>query len=257
MRVVILAGGLGTRISEETSVIPKPMVEIGGQPILFHIMRIYAHYGFKDFLLPLGYKGKVIKDYFINFNPVNSDINVNLLNGCIDYHSKHTFDWEVQMVDTGLSTMTGGRVNRLRQNLENETFMLTYGDGVSDVNISELLDFHRSHGKLVTMTAVRPPARFGTMCFDGDKVTEFIEKPQTGEGWINGGFFVCEPGVFDYLCDGDATILETTPLENLAKDGQLVAYKHDGFWKCMDTLRDKNQLCSLWDENNAPWKKWK
>jgi len=256
MKVVILAGGFGTRISEETATIPKPMVEVGGHPILSHIMRIYSHYGFNEFVLPLGYKGNVIKDYFVNFHPANSDISVNLSNGEIDYHSTHDFEWNVRMVDTGLHTMTGGRVSRLRPLLEQDTFMLTYGDGVSDVNISELLDFHRSHGKLVTMTAVRPPARFGTMTFDGNNVTEFKEKPQTGEGWINGGFFVCEPGIFDYLVDGDETVLETTPLENLAKDGELVAYKHDGFWKCMDTLRDKTQLCALWDEKMAPWKKW-
>jgi len=256
MKVVILAGGLGTRISEETSTIPKPMIEVGGQPILSHIMKIYSFYGFNDFVIPLGYKGHIIKDYFLNFHPVNSDISVKLSNGAVDYHSTHDFDWDVRMVDTGLHTMTGGRVARLRTALENDTFMLTYGDGVSDVNISELLDFHRSHGKLVTMTAVRPPARFGTMSFEGDKITEFKEKPQTGEGWINGGFFVCEPGIFDYLKDGDETVLEKAPLENIAKDGELMAYRHDGFWKCMDTLRDKMQLCELWDESKAPWKKW-
>ncbi len=256
MKTVILAGGLGTRLSEETSVRPKPMVEVGGYPILWHIMKIYAHYGFKDFTIALGYKGEVIKDYFIRYFALHSDITVNLGTGGVKYHDSELPDWSVQMIDTGHNTLTGGRLHRLQSHLEKDgTFMATYGDGVADVDISKLLAFHKSHGKLATLTTVRPPARFGTMTFDGDEIKKFQEKPQTGEGWINGGFFVLEPGVFDYL-NGDETILEREPLERLAADGQLMAYKSEKFWQCMDTLRDKSRLEELWAEGHAPWAVW-
>ncbi len=256
MRVVILAGGLGTRLAEETSVKPKPMVEIGGHPILWHIMHIYAHHGLRQFMVALGYKGEVVKDYFLRYHPTNSDITVNLCTGAVEYHSRPAMDWEVRLIDTGHNTLTGGRILRLEPHLRPEgTFLVTYGDGVADVNISDLLDFHRSQGRIATVTAVRPPARFGTMVFDGDRVKEFKEKPQTEEGWINGGFFVFEPEVFDYLRDDD-TILEADPLERLARDGELIAYRHEGFWQCMDTLRDKNRLQSLWESGTAPWKVW-
>jgi len=256
MRVVILAGGLGTRLSEETSLKPKPMVEIGAYPIVWHIMNIYAHYEFKRFILALGYKGEIVKDYFIRYHPANSDITVNLCSGEVQYLKTHRRDWEVRMIDTGHKTMTGGRLHRLEPQLrDGGTFMVTYGDGVSDVNIHELLEFHRNHGRIATMTAVRPPARFGTMSFSGDRVLDFKEKPQTQEGWINGGFFVFEPEVFDYL-DGDETVLEGDPLERLAADGELMAFRHEGFWQCMDTLRDRNRLQALWESGEAPWKVW-
>ena len=256
MKVVILAGGRGTRIAEETSIRPKPMVEIGGYPILWHIMKIYAHHGFKEFLLALGYKGEIIKDYFLSYHPVNSDIAVNLSTGKVDYHGTHNNDWNVRMIDTGKETLTGGRLHRLEQHLRDEgTFLLTYGDGVCDVNPGDILKFHQRHGKLATLTAVRPPARFGTMEFDGDRVVNFEEKPQARGGWINGGFFVMEPGVFDYL-HGDQTILEREPLEKLAADGELMAYRHEGFWHCMDTMRDKIHLQELWDADSAAWKSW-
>jgi glucose-1-phosphate cytidylyltransferase len=263
MRVVILAGGMGTRLSEETTLKPKPMVEVGAYPILWHIMNIYAHYELKRFILALGYRGDVIKDYFLRYHPANSDITVNLCNGAVEYHKTHRRDWEVRMIDTGNRTMTGGRLHRLEPQLrleqnrgEGGTFMLTYGDGVADVNIAELLEFHRNHGRIATLTAVRPPARFGTMAFNGNQVIDFKEKPQTQEGWINGGFFVFEPEVFDYL-NGDDTVLEGDPLERLAADGELMAYRHPGFWQCMDTLRDRNRLQSLWEAGEAPWKVWK
>lgn len=257
MQVVILAGGLGTRLSEETAVKPKPMVEVGGYPLVWHIMGAYAHYEFKQFMLALGYRGDVVKDYFLRFHPAHSDISVNLCTGAVEYHRRrHRMDWQVRMIDTGHATMTGGRLLKLAPYLRLEgTFMMTYGDGVSDVNIAELLDFHRRHGKIATLTAVRPPARFGTMIFNGDEVVQFKEKPQTEEGWINGGFFVFEPQVFDYL-ENDETVLEAEPLERLANDGELMAYRHHGFWHCMDTLRDKNRLQEMWDSGEAPWKVW-
>ena len=256
MKVVILCGGFGTRLSEETQVKPKPMVEIGGMPILWHIMKVYATYGYKDFICALGYKGELIKDYFLNYHPRTSDITVNLANGNAKYVNASAEDWTVSMIDTGKHSMTGGRLHRLRELLASEgTFMLTYGDGVADINIKKLLEFHVKHKKLATITAVRPPARFGTMIFDGDQVVDFHEKPQTGEGWINGGFFVFEPGIFQYLID-DQSVLELDPLENLAKDGQLMAFKHEGFWHCMDTLRDKNFLENEWNSGSAAWKKW-
>ena len=231
------------------------MVEIGGQPILWHIMMHYYQYGFKDFAVALGYKGAVIKKYMVDYCALNSNLTVDLRNGKVKTHGGYQLDWNVDLIDTGLMTNTGGRIKRLAPYVNNETFMLTWGDGVSDVNLHELLAFHKSHGKLATLTAVRPPARFGHLDLNGDKISEFSEKPQTKEGWINGAFFVLEPGVFNYI-DGDDTQWEKAPLERLAKDGQLMAYKHDGFWQCMDTLRDKRRLESLWAEGNAPWKTW-
>lgn len=256
MQVVLLAGGHGTRLAEETVIKPKPMVEIGGYPILWHIMKNYSECGFNDFVIALGYKGEVIKEYFLNYHPINSEISINLKSGVVDYHDSSVENWQVRLADTGLNTLTGGRVKRLEKALRPQgTFMLTYGDGVSDVDVAEVLDFHRAHGKKATMTAVRPPARFGTMEFYGDMVKEFEEKPQAGEGWINGGFFVFEPEVFDYI-ECDTTILERAPLEQLAADGELMAFKHRGFWQCMDTLRDKTHLQELWDSGTPPWKKW-
>ena len=256
MKVVILAGGRGIRITEETSTKPKPMVLIGGHPILWYIMKLYAHYGFAEFVIALGYKGDVIKDYLLRYHTSNNDLEVDLDSGNVHFHKQHRCDWKIRMIDTGMQTLTGGRIKRLESLLRTDgTFMLTYGDGLSDINIRRLLDFHRKHGKLATITAVRPPARFGTMAFEGDLVVEFKEKPQTGRGWINGGFFVFEAGVFDYLKD-DTTILERDPLERLAVDGQLVAYKHDGFWQCMDTMRDKIHLEELYKTGNVPWIVW-
>jgi glucose-1-phosphate cytidylyltransferase len=255
MKVVILAGGLGTRLTEETEVRPKPMVEIGGRPILWHIMKHYAHYGFKEFFIALGYKGELIKRYFLDYYTLNGSMTINLSRGDVQMHSKECEDWIVHLIETGLHTNTGGRVKRLELWLKTETFMVTYGDGVSDVDLYDLLRFHQSHGRLATVTAVRPPARFGGLIFDGDLVAEFKEKPQIGEGWINGGFLVFEPGMFDYL-KGDNTSLEADALDQLAADGQLVAYRHDRFWQCMDTLRDVRLLESLWQGGRAPWKVW-
>ncbi len=255
MKTAILCGGLGTRLSEHTEVRPKPMVEIGGRPILWHLLRSYAHHGFKDFVLALGYKGEVIKRYFVDYCELQSHLRVSLAAGTVTPQNAHPEDWNVDLIDTGSRTDTGGRVKRLKDWLGNETFMLTYGDGVSDIDINALLAFHKRHGRLATISAVRPPARFGSLVFDGDLVTEFAEKPQTGEGWINGGFFVLEPGVLDYI-DGDDVIFEREPLEHLARDGQLAAYRHNGFWQCMDTLRDVRLLEQLWEDGRAPWKKW-
>lgn len=253
MKTVILCGGLGTRLSEETQVKPKPMVEIGGRPILWHIMSIYSQFGIKDFTLALGYKGEVIKDYFVNYHARKSDITVHLLNGSVDYSNPVVEDWNVSMIDTGPNSMTGGRLLRLRKHLQDSgTFMLTYGDGVSNINIEKLVNFHRSHGKLATVSAVRPPARFGNLCIEGDKVKRFEEKPQAGDGWINGGYFVFEPKIFDYIAD-DLTILEKSPLEKLASEGELMAFHHYGYWQSMDTLRDKLALEELWAAGNAPW----
>ena len=255
MKVVILCGGLGTRLSEETQVRPKPMVEIGGRPILWHIMRMYEAAGLRDFVLALGYKGEVIKDYFLNYHPRQSDITVNLKSGAVEYSNPTVEDWSVSLVDTGASTQTGGRLLRLQSKLRSQgTFMLTYGDGVADLDLQALLKFHRSHGKLATVTAVRPPARFGDLQITDNRVTSFAEKPQTGEGWINGGFFVFEPAVFDYIAS-DETILERAPLEKLASDSQLMAFHHTGYWQSMDTLRDKNALEALWVAGNPPWSK--
>lgn len=255
MKIAILAGGLGTRLSEETTVRPKPMVEIGGKPILWHIMKIYAAYGFKEFVVALGYKGEYIKDYFLNYHHRANSLTVNLKSGSIHMHDSDSEDWVVHLLDTGINTQTGGRVKQVSQYIGNETFMLTYGDGVSNVDIARLLAFHRSHGRLATLTAVRPPARFGQMSFDGTRVTRFEEKPQTGEGWINGGFFVLEPGIVDYIQD-HLTLWEQGPLEKLAYEGQLAAYHHSDFWHCMDTIRDVQLLNKLWDEEEAAWKLW-
>ncbi|PYX69172.1 MAG: glucose-1-phosphate cytidylyltransferase [Acidobacteria bacterium] len=255
MRVIILAGGFGTRLSEETSVSPKPMLEIGGKPMLWHIMSIYASHGFKDFLVACGYKGEVIKQYFHSFLVHNSDLFINLKNGSCNVANSAVPDWQIGVVDTGLNTLTGGRLLRLKNLIGDQTFMVTYGDGLADVNIKSLVAFHRGHGKLATISAVSPIARFGRLELNGDRVAQFAEKRQTGEGWINGGFFVFEPGVLDYI-DDDQTSLEGKPLENLAAESQLMAYRHRGFWHPMDTMRDKQYLESLWASGKAPWKAW-
>jgi glucose-1-phosphate cytidylyltransferase len=255
MKVVILAGGYGTRLSEETELRPKPMVEIGGRPILWHIMKIYSHYGFNDFVVLTGYMSHVIKDYFINYYTRYSDITVDMKNNSVEIHNHRNEPWKVTMLYTGPDTMTGGRLLRAKNFLGNERFMLTYGDGVSDINILELIKCHEKAGKQVTLTAVCPAVRFGMLSIaDSGAITAFCEKPENA--WINGGFFVMEPVVFDYLTDGDATILERTPFEQLANSGQLNAYKHSGFWRPMDTLKDKNDLTVLWKAGKAPWALW-
>ncbi len=255
MKVVILAGGLGTRLAEETAWRPKPMVEIGGRPILWHIMKHYAHYGHNEFFLALGYKGEVIKRYFLDYYLLDGSMTVNLATGQVDVHNKEREDWTVHLVDTGPRTNTGGRVRRLEPWLRDAPFLVTYGDGVCDLDLQSLVRFHRAQGRLATVTAVRPPARFGGLVFDGDQVAAFTEKPQIGEGWINGGFAVFEPGIFAYLA-GDETSLEADLLERLAADGQLAAYRHDRFWQCMDTLRDVRLLESLWQSGRPPWQVW-
>ena len=256
MKAVILAGGLGTRLSEETILRPKPMVEVGGKPILWHIMNIHAANGVTEFIIAVGYKGEMIKEYFLNFYAINNDISIDLANGKTTIHDGNQPKWTVHIVDTGMSTQTGGRVKRLRQWIgDDETFLLTYGDGVADVNLQGLIDFHNAHGRLATMTSVRSPARFGRIGFEGNQVTEFFEKPETGEGWINGGFFVLNRKALDYI-DGDDTAWERDPVERLARDGQLMGFKHYGFWSCMDTLREKNYLDEMWRSGKAPWKMW-
>ena len=256
MKVVILAGGLGTRLSEETEVRPKPMVDIGGRPILWHIMKHYAHHGFREFQLALGYKGDQIKRFFVDYHSMSGSMTVSLKDGRVQVHDDRSAeDWVVHLVDTGHDTNTGGRLRRMAAPARSGTFMLTYGDGVSDVDLERLLAFHREHGRLATVTAVRPPSRFGGLVFEGDQVTEFQEKPQIGEGWINGGFMVLEPEVLGYL-KGDGDSLESNALEGLARDGQLMAYRHEGFWQCMDTLRELRTLQRLWSEGAAPWKVW-
>ncbi len=255
MKVAILAGGLGTRLSEETTVKPKPMVEIGGRPILWHIMNIYAYYGFKEFVIALGYRGDLIKDYFINYHYHERSLTVQLKNGEIATHHGNSEDWIVHLLDTGVDTNTGGRVKRVAEFVGDEPFMLTYGDGVSNIHIPSLIEFHRAQKKLATLTAVRPPARFGQMVIENGKVTQFKEKPQIGEGWINGGFFVLQPEVVKYI-EGDQTAWEYESLEKIAADGQLAAYPHEDFWQSMDTLRDVNLLEKLWREGSAPWKLW-
>jgi glucose-1-phosphate cytidylyltransferase len=256
MIAIILAGGLGSRLSEETVVKPKPMVEIGGKPMLWHIMSIYGAHGVNDFIVALGYRGEVIKEYFLNFFALNNNLSVDLSTGRTIVHEGNQPGWRVDLIDTGLNTQTGGRVKRLNRWLGAEkTFMMTYGDGVADIDIRSLLKFHESHGKLATMTAVRPPARFGGMVLEANCVTEFTEKSQAGEGWINGGFFVLDRGIMDYI-SGDATLWEREPLERLAADRQLMAFHHEGFWQPMDTLREKRLLEDLWQSGRAPWKKW-
>jgi glucose-1-phosphate cytidylyltransferase len=255
VKVVILAGGLGTRLAEETEIKPKPMVEIGGRPILWHIMKHYAHYGFKEFYIALGYKGDVIKRYFLDYYTMSGSMSIDLATGKVQMYDRESEDWLIHLVDTGQSTNTGGRVKRLKPWLRDDSFMLTYGDGVCNVDLQSLLRFHRAQGRVATLTAVRPPARFGGLLFDGDLATEFIEKPQIGEGWINGGFMVLEPTIFDYIANDDSN-LEADALEYLAPNQQLAAFRHDQFWQCMDTLRDKRLLERLWLENNAPWRVW-
>jgi len=256
LKVVILAGGFGTRISEESSIIPKPMIEVGDKPILWHIIKIYSYYGFKDFIICLGYKGYIIKEYFANYYLHSSDLTVELFSGKLEIHACKSEDVKITMIDTGLDAQTGGRIKRVSDYIGNDTFMLTYGDGVADININNLLEFHKISGKFATVTAVRPPGRFGGLMLGEDStVTRFEEKPRGDGGWINGGFFVLEPGVMNYI-EGDNTFWEKEPLMNLAKEGQLVAYKHEGFWKPMDTLRDKRDLEELWSSGKAPWKVW-
>lgn len=256
MKVVILAGGFGTRLSEETDVKPKPMVEIGGKPILWHIMKSYSSYGFNEFVILLGYKGYVIKEYFSNYFLHQSDVTIDLANNKMEIHQHECEPWKVTLLETGLNTMTGGRIKRAAEHIGDEPFLLTYGDGVSNVDINALTQFHQSHGKQITMTAVQPAGRYGALNIREDGVVaDFMEKPKGDGSWINGGFFVCEPEVLERI-EGDATVFEQEPLTQLADDQQLVAYKHDDFWECMDTLRDKTNLSTLWDHQRAPWKTW-
>ena len=255
MKVLILAGGLGSRLSEETGLKPKPMVEIGNKPILWHIMKTYSYYGFNDFIILLGYKGYIIKEYFANYYLHNSDITFDFTDNKTTYLKNKTEPWKVTLIDTGQDTMTGGRIKRVREYVGNNTFMLTYGDGVSNINIDKLLSFHRSHGKILTITAVQPEGRFGALITDNNRVLRFTEKPKGDGKWINGGYFICEPKIMDYITDDD-TIFENEPLENLAQSGNAFSYKHSGFWKPMDTLRDKRQLDELIENKEAPWMKW-
>ena len=253
MKVILLAGGFGSRLSEYTEAIPKPMVAVGGRPIVWHIMRTYAHFGHKDFYLALGYRAEIIKEYFLHYRSLNADFSVDLTTGRMTPHQTDAADWRVTLVNTGLESMTGGRVKRMQRFIGNETSMLTYGDGVADIDLERLLAFHRSHGKMVTVTAVHPGARFGELEITGDRVDSFQEKPQTKQGWVNGGYFVIEPGFFDLIA-GDATILEREPLEQAAKMGELMAFRHEGFWQCMDTKRDLDALENLWQSGQAPWR---
>jgi glucose-1-phosphate cytidylyltransferase len=257
MKVVILAGGLGSRLSEETTLRPKPMVEIGGKPILWHIMKIYSSFGFNEFIILCGYKGYMIKEYFANYYLHMADLTIDMTSNTIQHHSTHAEPWKVTLVDTGLDTMTGCRIKKVRDYIGDEPFMLTYGDGVSDVNIDDLISFHKSHGKAVTMTSVQPEGRYGSLVVnDEQKVISFQEKPKGDGAWINAGFFVCQPEVFEHIPDGEKVIFEREPLESLSKSGELYTFKHDGFWKPMDTQRDKTQLEELIDQNKAPWIKW-
>ncbi|MUH96845.1 glucose-1-phosphate cytidylyltransferase [Aliivibrio fischeri] len=256
MKVLLLAGGFGTRLSEETDLRPKPMVEIGGKPILWHIMKMYSQHGYNDFVILLGYKSYFIKEYFANYFLHQSDVTIDLKNNEMKIHKNTSEPWTVTLLDTGLHSMTGGRVKRAQEVIGDEPFMLTYGDGVSDVNITELVEFHKSHGKAITMTSVQPDGRFGAIEIEGDKITQFLEKPKGDGSWINGGFFVCQPEVFDYITEGDSTVFEQAPLQKLAESGELYSYKHHGFWKCMDTLKDKTDLDEMLKNNKAKWKSW-
>lgn len=257
MKVLILAGGRGTRLSEETDLRPKPMVEIGGRPILWHIMKIYSYYGFNEFIILTGYKSHMIKDYFVHYYQQYSDITVDMLNNSVEIHRMQTEPWKVTMLYTGQDTMTGSRIKKAKEYVGNEPFLLTYGDGVADVNIKEIIEAHKKSKKLVTMTAVQPVGRFGALVIKDDNIiTSFKEKPKGEESWINGGFFVCEPKVFDYIGEGDNVTFEKEPLEKIAEENQLNAYKHYGFWRPMDTLREKTELTELWTKGNAPWAVW-
>lgn len=258
MKTLLLAGGFGTRFSEETDLKPKPMITIGAQPILWHIMKIYSHYGFNDFVVLLGYKGYVIKEYFVNYFLHQSDVTIDISKNQVEILNNKSEPWKVTLIDTGLDTMTGGRILRTKDIVGNEPFMLTYGDGVGNINIDELVQYHKAHGKSVTMTTVQPEGRFGGVDFENEngRVRSFIEKPVGDGGWINAGFFVCEPNIFDYITEGDKTIWERKPLEELANNGELFAYKHHGFWKPMDTLRDNKILNEMWDTKKALWKLW-
>lgn len=255
MKVIILAGGRGTRLTEETFARPKPMVEIGGRPVLWHIMQIYASHGFREFLVACGYRGELIKEYFRNVFVHNNDYIIDLKDGALNVVNKSSIDWRVGVIDTGTDTMTGGRIRRLHSFVDDGPFMVTYGDGVGNIDIRALVEFHRSHGKIATVTAVHPPARFGGLSLDGERVSRFSEKAQTDEGWINGGFFVFDPRIFDYL-DDDDSVLERDPMERLAEEGQLMAFRHRGFWQPMDTQRERDLLESLWVGGKAPWKSW-
>jgi len=256
MKVLILAGGLGSRLSEETTIKPKPMVEIGGKPILWHIMKIYSHQGFNEFVILCGYKGYMIKEYFANYARYMADMTIDVLNNTSVYHLKYAEPWKITLIDTGEKTMTGGRVKRAKDYIGNETFMLTYGDGVGDIDLNALIQFHRSHGKTLTITSVQPEGRFGALnVVENNRVDSFLEKPKGDGSWINAGFFVCEPGILDYI-EGDQTILEREPLERLASDGELYTYKHSGFWMPMDNIRDKVMLEKLQTDGNAPWVNW-
>lgn len=255
MKVLLLAGGFGTRLSEETDIRPKPMAEIGGKPILWHIMKGYSHYGFNEFIILLGYKGYYIKEYFANYFLHQSDVSIDLSTNEMEVHNNTSEPWKVTLLDTGTDTMTGGRIKRAKDFIGNEPFLLTYGDGVSDIDLKKLLDFHQEHGKYITMTAVQPEGRFGALETEGNRVESFMEKPRGDGNWINGGFFICQPEVLNYI-DGDKTVFEQEPLQRLAKEGQLYNYRHHGFWKCMDTLRDKNSLNELWVGGQAKWKTW-
>ena len=254
MKVILLAGGFGTRLSEYTESLPKPMVRIGRKPILWHIMKTFAHFGHKDFYVALGYKAEVIKDYFLHYHTFNADFTVDLGDGKVTAHQLDEVDWKVTLVDTGQHSMTGGRVKRMKPYINNETSLLTYGDGVSDVDLDQVITFHKSHGKMVTVTTVHPGARFGELELEGEQVTSFKEKPQTGQGWVNGGYFVIEPEFLE-LIEEDNTILEREPLEQAAQMGELMAFRHNGFWQCMDTKRDCENLENFWNSGKAPWKR--
>jgi glucose-1-phosphate cytidylyltransferase len=258
MKVVILAGGMGTRILEESETRPKPMVEIGGKPILWHIMKIYSRYGFNDFIICCGYKGYMIKEYFANYFLHMADVTIDMVSNKIEVHQKNVEPWKITLIDTGLNTMTGGRIKRIQPYVGTETFMLTYGDGVGNIEIDALVSFHKAHGKLLTLTAVQPSGKFGALDIDsGGRVKSFEEKPKGDGSWINAGFFVLEPGVFEYIQEGDASIWERDPLEKIARESQLMAYKHEGFWKPMDTLKEKLDLENMWVKGEAPWRVWK